>query len=175
MYTNITTENLVSTHSEKVIDILRFCIRRDTMLSKYLDKDFASFDSALSNQMYIAQTDSVLPIAPQPIMMEMDTQSRLHWLLSKEVSVSEFENTLDGIVGDSQNILAEFVDWESSSSAYTFNELRSELCVVCKFKFDATKVYLFGLFYACKESKKEWIMRTSDIECLDYDRHPKTI
>ena len=31
--------------------------------------------------------------------MEMDTQSRLDWLVSKEVAVSEFERTLDGLVG----------------------------------------------------------------------------
>ena len=43
-----------------------------------------------------------------------------------------------------------------------------------KFGFDASKVYL-GLFYLCKESKKEWIIKTSDLECIDYVRHPKTM
>ena len=70
--------------------------------------------------------------------------------------------------------MAEFVDWESSGPTYTFNELRTEFCGDAKFKFDAIKIYMFGL-YSCKESKKEWIMRTSDIECIDYYRHPKTM
>ena len=44
-----------------------------------------------------------------------------------------------------------------------------------KFKFDANKVSLFGLYYSCKESKKEWITRTIDLESIDYLRHPTNL
>ena len=92
--------------------------------------------------------------------MEVDTQWRIYWLLSKELLTSEFEKTLDGLVADGENILAEFVDWESSGPTYTFNELRNERGRDAKFKFDTGQVFLFGLFYSCKESKKEWINST---------------
>ena len=60
--------------------------------------------------------------------MEVDTQSKLDKLVSKNPAVSDFERTLDGLKGDGQNLLAEFVDWEVSGPTYTFNELRNELC-----------------------------------------------
>ena len=80
-------------HSEKILDIFRFCIRRNPVLSKYLDKNLEGFDNSQSNPMETALTGSSASIAPQPsyALMEMDTQSRLAWLVSKEVAVSEFE------------------------------------------------------------------------------------
>ena len=45
-------------HSEKMIDIFRFCIRRDKLLSKCLDKDFAGFDMAKENAMAVEQATS---------------------------------------------------------------------------------------------------------------------
>ena len=142
-------------HSEKIFDIFRFCLRRDPYLSKYLDVTTEGLDESQSNLMETAQTSSNTSIAPQPSLMEMDTQSKFDVLVSKEVSVSEFEKTRDGLKGDGQNLLAEFVDWEVSGPTYTFNELRNELCGDAKFKFDVNKVSLFGLYYSCKESKKE--------------------
>ena len=73
--------------------------------------------------------------------MEVDIQSRLDMLLNKNVAVSRFERTLDGLKGDGQNLLAEFLDWQASGPTYTFNELRNELCGDAKFKFDASKVF----------------------------------
>ena len=52
-------------------------------------------------------------------MIEMDTQSKLDLLVSKNVSVSEFEKTLDGLKEDGQNLLAEFVEWEVSGLIFT--------------------------------------------------------
>ena len=69
--------------------------------------------------------------------------------------MSEFEKTLDGLVGDGQNILAEFVDWQAAGPTYTFNELRNELCRDAKIKFDVNKVSLYGLCYTCRESKRD--------------------
>ena len=57
--------------------------------------------------------------------MEVDTQSKLDKLVSKNPAVSDFERTLDGLKGDGQNLLAEFVDWEASGPTYTFNERRN--------------------------------------------------
>ena len=92
--------------------------------------------------METAQTSSNTANAPQPSLMEVGTQSRLDMLISKNFAVSDFERTVDGLKGDSQNLLAEFVDWEDSSPPCTFNELRNELCGDAKFKFDAAKVSL---------------------------------
>ena len=105
--------------------------------------------------------------------MEMDTESRMDWLLRKQLLIFDFKRTFDGLVGDDQRVLAEFVDWESSGPTSTFNELRDHLCGDAKFGFDVNHVYLFGLVFSCKESKKEWIIRTADLEQIDYLRHPK--
>ena len=146
----------------------------EKILTKYLDTNTESLDELKSNPTDTAQTSSDT-IAPQPSFMEVDTQSRLDKLISKNVAVSEFERTLDGLKGDGQNLLAEFVDWEVSGPTYTFNELRNEICGDAKFKFDAAKVSLYGLFYTCRESKKEWINRTIDLEYINFSRHPKTL
>ena len=58
--------------------------------------------------------------------MEVDIQSRLDMLLNKNVAVSEFERTLDGLKGDDHHLLAEFVDWQASGPTFSFNELRNE-------------------------------------------------
>ena len=42
--------------------------------------------------------------------------------------VSDFELTLDCLVGDGSHIITELVDWVSSGPTYTFNELRDILC-----------------------------------------------
>ena len=49
------------------------------------------------------------------------------------------------------------------------------MCGDAKFKFDASKVFLCGLFYSCKESKKEWIIRNSELDVIDHVRHPTTL
>ena len=43
-------------HSEKIIDVFRYCIRRDPYLAKYLDKQNEGFDT--SQNMEKAQTGS---------------------------------------------------------------------------------------------------------------------
>ena len=44
-------------HSDKIIDIFRYCIRKDNFLSKYLDKNTESLDNSKSNLRGIAQTN----------------------------------------------------------------------------------------------------------------------
>ena len=104
--------------------------------------------------------------------MEVDTQSNLDKLVSKNPAVSELEITLDELKGDGQNILAEFVDWQAAGPTYTFNELRNELCGDAKIQFDANKVFLYDLCYTCKESKKDRMERTIELKDVDYYKHP---
>jgi hypothetical protein len=56
--------------------------------------------------------------------MEVESKTKVEWLCNKKMLTSDFEATLDGLVGDGQSIISEFVDWESSDPTYTFNELR---------------------------------------------------
>ena len=53
--------------------------------------------------------------------MEMDTESRMDWLLRKQLLIFDFKTTFDGLVVDSLNILAEFVDCKSFDLTCTFN------------------------------------------------------
>ena len=46
---------------------------------------------------------------PQPKSMEVESQSIIEWLCNKKLWVSDFEVTLDGLVGDSHSIIKEFV------------------------------------------------------------------
>ena len=43
------------------------------MLFKCLEKDFAGFDNALSNEINTTHVGPVVSIAPQPTIMEVDT------------------------------------------------------------------------------------------------------
>ena len=70
---------------------------------------------------------------PQPKSMEVESQLKIEWLCNKKLWVSDFELTLDGLVGDGLSIIKEFVDWESSGPTYNFNELRDALCGEAKF------------------------------------------
>ena len=69
-------------------------------------------------------------------------------------------------------IINEFVYWESSGPTFSFNELRDALCGEAKFRFDADHVYLFGLAYTGRDSKKLWTSRTIALEGIEYQRHP---
>ena len=64
------------------------------------------------------------------------------------------------------------MDWEVSGPTYTSNELRNELCGDAKIKVDDSKVFLFGLCYACRESKKDCIRRTIELKDVDFNKHP---
>ena len=99
-------------------------------------------------------------------------KSRSEWLCNRKILTSQFEATLDGLEGDGQSIINEFVDWESSGPTYSFNELRDALCGEAKFRFDADHMYLFGLAYTGRDSKKLWTSRTIALEGIEYQRHP---
>ena len=101
-------------HSEVIIDVFRFCIRKDPDLFTYLEKRIVSRETFQFRESEAAQTNLESTTIPKPSMMEVDTQSNLDMLLKKEVVVTEFERTLDNLQGDGQNLLAEFVDWQAA-------------------------------------------------------------
>jgi len=96
-------------------------------------------------------------------------------LLNKKVFTTSFEKTFDTLQGDGQQLLNEFVDWPVAGDAYSYNELKNELCGDAKFKFDPARVWLSGLVWSHTDSKKAWASRTIDLEDVDFQRHPKTL
>ena len=150
-------------HTDTIIDVFRFCIRKDQVLSKSLERRTASRETGepKSDKAHIELETST---HPQTSSMEVDTRSKLDMLSNKNVPITEFERTLDELQGDGQSLLEEFVDWQAAGTTYSFNDLRNELCGDAKFKFDDANVWLFGLVYSCTDSKKGWTSRTIDLE-----------
>ena len=144
--------SLNMSHSSKIIDVFRYWIWKDPYLAKYLDQQTDGIDK--SQNIETAQLNT--PIAPQPASMEVDTQSKLDKLVSKNPAVSE----------DGQKILAEFMDWQATGPTYSFCELRNELC---------KKLFLYGLPYTCKESKKDWLDGSIEKLNVDYNKQPSTL
>ena len=107
--------------------------------------------------------------------MEVESQPKIEWLCNKKMWVSDFELTLDGLVGNGSHIFNELVDWESSGLTYNFNELRDILCGEAKVCFNADELYLFGLAYTGRESKKIWTTTTIELEGLDFQKHPQSL
>ena len=85
--------------------------------------------------------------------------------------MSQFKATLDSLKGDDQSIINEFVDWESAGPTFSFNELRDALCGEVKYLFDANHMYLFGLAYTGRDSKKIWTSRTIALVDIEYQKH----
>ena len=89
--------------------------------------------------------------------------------------VSDFEIKFDGLVGDGSSIFSEFVDWESSGNTYKFNELRDVLCGEANMCFNPERLFLFGLAYTGRDSKKIWTTRTIELEGIEFQRHPQDL
>ena len=60
-------------HSETIIDIFRFCVRKDRVLSKALDGDFTGFDFDFETKQ-TPEMDATINIGPQPKSMEVELQ-----------------------------------------------------------------------------------------------------
>ena len=135
-------------------------------MSQALEGDFPGFmfESDAKQAPEPEQEMDTISNEPQHKSMEVESQSKIEWLCNKKMLISDFEATFDGLVGDGQSIISEFVDWESSGSTYTFNELRNALCGEAKFCFNADHMYLFGLAYTGRDSNKIWITRTIELE-----------
>ena len=158
-------------HSKKIKDVFRYCIRKDPFLAKHLDQQNAGIDKSQNPETVQTSAD----IALQPSSMEVDAQFNLDKLVSKNPAMSELETTLDELKGDGQNLLAEFVDWQAAGPTYSFAELRNELCGDAKILFNEKQLSLYGLVFTCKESKKEWLARTIELLDVDYNKHPITL
>ena len=111
----------------------------------------------------------------QPRFMEMEEQSRMIRLCNFKLLKTNFDAIFDGLETDGRNIANEFVDWESAGPLYSFDELRNALCGEAKFCFNADHIYLFGLAYTGRDSKKIWTTRTVDLVGIDYWRHPDNL
>ena len=105
--------------------------------------------------------------------MEVEAQSKIDLLLNKKAFTTSFENTLDTLQGDGQQLLNEFVDWPVAGDVYSYSELKNELCGDAKFKFDPARIWPSGLVWSYTDSKKAWTSRTMDLEAVDFQRHPK--
>ena len=139
-------------HREDVIDIFRFCVRKDMILSAVLNSNFEGFD--FQEALKTSAMDVAVNVTTQPKFMEVESQSKSEWLCNRKLLTFQFEATLDGLAGDGSSIINEFVDWESSGPTFSFNELRDALCGEAKFCFNADHIYLFGLAYTEKGFEK---------------------
>ena len=95
--------------------------------------------------------------------------------MQQKLLISKFEATMDNLTGDGSGVFNEFVDWESAGSTFDFNELRDTLCGKAKYNSNANKMFLFGLTYTGRDSKKIWISRTIALEGIKYQRQPDNI
>ena len=160
--------------SQDIVDLFRFCARKDRVLSQALHGDFSGFTLKFGTE-HTQESEQEMDTTnqePQPKLMEMESQPNSELLCNKKMWMSDFELTLDGLVGDGTSIIPEFVDWESSGPTYRFNELRDVLCGEAKMCFDQECLIFFGLVYTGRESKKIWITRTIELEGIDFQKHP---
>ena len=158
-------------HTESIIDVFRFCVRKDQALSKMLERrtTIREPDEAKSEGM------EETPVIPQQADMDIEAQSKMDLLLKKKCFTTSFEDTFDALQGEGQQLLNEFVDWPFAGEVYSYNDLKNELCGDAKFKFDPDRVALSGLVWTCTDSKKAWISRTIDLVDVEFQRHPKTL
>ena len=162
---------LNSKHTESIIDVFRFCVRKDQALSKMLErrKTIREPDEAKFEGM------EETPINHQQAEMDIEAQSKMDLLLKKKCFITKFEETFDSLQGDGKKLLDEFVDWSVAGDVYSYNDLKNELCGDAKFKFDRENIWLSGLVWSNTDSKKAWISRTIDLNDVDFKRHPKTL
>ena len=85
-------------YSEDIINMFRFWVRKETVLSAALHSNFEGFDfqeALKTSAMDVAVTDTT-----QPKFMEVESQSKSEWLCNRKLLTSHFEATLDGLAGD---------------------------------------------------------------------------
>ena len=135
--------------NESIVDLFRYCARKDRILSQALQGDFSGF--TLETLPEPEQEMDTSAEEPQPKLVGVESQLKNDWLCNKKLMVSNFELTFDGLDGDGSKIVSEFVDWESSGATYLFNELRDILCGEAKMCFNPERLFLFGLAYTGRE------------------------
>ena len=147
-------------HTESIIDVFRYCVRKDQALSKMLERRTTIREPDEMKSEGMEET----PTIPQQANMDIEAQSKMDLLLKKKCFTTSFEDTFDALQGDGQQLLNEFVDWPVAGEVYTYNDLKNELCGDAKFKFDAARISLSGLVWSYTDSKKAWTSRTIDLE-----------
>ena len=159
-------------HTESIIDVFRFCVRKDQLLSRMLERRVTVRET---DEMKSKTAQEAPTTNPQQSDMDIEAQSKMDLLLKKKVFTTSFEDSFDSLQGDGQQLLNEFVDWPVAGDVYSYNELKNELCGDAKFKFDPARIWLSGLVWSYTDSKKAWTSRTMDLEDVDFQRHPKTL
>ena len=139
------------------------------ILSVALDSGFEGFVFEEASQTTEVDEHFIEPIQPNP--MELESQTKCEWLCSRKLLMSQFEATLDGLKGDGQSIIDEFVDWENAGPTFSFNELRDALCGEAKYLFDANHMYFFGHACTGRDSKRTWTSRTIELNGIEYQKH----
>jgi len=158
-------------HNEIIIDLFRTCVRKDTVLFAGLESNFEGYlDKSDGTSMDVV--DIATMVNPST---DISGQSNIERLCNFKVLTSQFEARFDGLNGDYIDIANEFVDWESAGEIFSFEELRNALCGEAKLCFDADHLYLFGLAYTEKDSKKIWTTRTINLEGIEYKKHPGSL
>ena len=159
-------------HTESIIDVFRFCVRKDQLLSRILERRVTVRET---DEMKSKTAQEAPTTNPQQSDMDVEAQSKMDLLLKKKVFTTSFEDSFDSLQGDGQQLLNEFVDWPVAGEVYSYNELKNELCGDAKFKFDGARIWLSGLVWSYTDSKKAWTSRTIDLEDVEFQRHPKTL
>ena len=95
-------------HTEIIIDVFRFCVKKHQLLSRNLERR-ATIREADETKSETAQEASTTN--PRQSDMEVEAQSKMDLLLKKKAFTTSFENSLDTLQGDGQQLLNEFVDW----------------------------------------------------------------
>ena len=137
--------------NESIVDLFRYCARKDRILSQALQGDFSGF--TLETLPEPEQEMDTSAEESQPKLVGVESQLKNDWLCNKKLMVSNFELSFDGLDGDGSKIVSELVDRESSGATYLFNELRDILCGEAKMCFNQERLFLFGLAYTKRESR----------------------
>jgi len=159
-------------HSESIIDIFRTCVRKDNVLASALESNFEGYFNKREEE---SRMDLVEISTTLPRFMEVEEQSRMVRLCNFKLLKTNFDAIFDGMETEGNNFAELFVDWESAGPVFSFDELRNALCGEAKFCFDADPIYLFGLAYTNKDSKKIWTTRTVELEGIEYKKHPNSL
>ena len=79
--------------SQDIVDLFRFCARKDRVLSQALHGDFSGFTLEFGTK-HTQESEQEMDTTnqePQPKLMEVESQPKREWLCNKKLWVSNFE------------------------------------------------------------------------------------
>ena len=106
-------------HTESIIDVFRFCVRKDQLLSRMLERRVTVRET---DEMKSKTAQEAPTTNPQQSDMDVEAQSKMDLFLKKKVFTTSFEDSFDSLQGDGQQLLNEFVDWPVAGEVYSYNE-----------------------------------------------------